>query len=272
MALISVLMSVYKGDKPKFFSRALESIGPEQTMAPDEIVIVQDGPISSELLKVIDRYKKTSGINVVDVRLNKNVGLAAALNKGLSVIDSKYVVRMDSDDIALPDRINLQVKYMENNESIDVLGTYIQEIDENGNVITPLVKYPTDHEGIVEAFKIRNPIVHPSTICRKSFFDGVGGYSEAVRLGQDALLWSVGIREGYRFANLDQVSLKFRRDSEFMKRRGGVKTALNFLKLRWFKINRNIKSGIAGDIYAFIYFALSLAPSFVKTFVYKNFR
>ena len=111
MEKYSVLMTVYTKDNPEYFSLALGSMV-KQTYAPDEIVIVKDGPVTKELQKVIDDYI-CAGASIVQVQLPKNRGLGLALNAGIKVIKNELIARMDSDDYSLPERCELQVREFE---------------------------------------------------------------------------------------------------------------------------------------------------------------
>ena len=107
----SVLMTVYKKDNPEYFKLALESMI-NQTKKPDEIVLVKDRPIESNLQDVIDKAKKKYK-KIVEVSLKKNVGLGLALNEGIKVCKNELIARMDSDDIAELNRCEEQLKLFE---------------------------------------------------------------------------------------------------------------------------------------------------------------
>lgn len=130
-----VAMSVYKNDNPIFFDRALLSITKNQTIVPDEIVLVVDGPISDDLNNVIEKYATEYPIFNL-IRLEKNMGLGNALR--LAVESAKYelIARMDSDDVSVPDRFEQQLTYLANNPSVGIVGGDISEfIDSEDNVV-----------------------------------------------------------------------------------------------------------------------------------------
>ena len=108
--MFSVLLSVYHKEKAEFLDEALNSIVC-QTLKPDEIIIVEDGPLTNELNNVLDKFE-TENKCVKRVPLKVNSGLGKALNEGLKHCSNDLVARMDTDDIAFPDRFEKQVEFM----------------------------------------------------------------------------------------------------------------------------------------------------------------
>ena len=182
----NVLISVYFKEKPKYLEICLQSIM-VQTLKPDEVVLVEDGPISAELKAVVEQFR--DALNIVSVPLAENVGLACALNEGLKHCKHELVARMDSDDIALPARFEKQVVFMQSNPDIAASSGVIEEFDEAGLVTTKRV-LPLVHSEIVAFAKKRSPLSHPAVIFRKSAVLDVGGYP-LFRNAQDYALWSL---------------------------------------------------------------------------------
>ena len=158
----SVLMSVYKNDNPVYFERALNSIYEEQTLKPNQIVLVLDGDIPKVLEKVIDKFKVSNSGILTIVPLEKNVGLGEALRIGTDFCEHTYICRMDSDDISNPLRFEKQIKYMENNKEIDVVGSNILEFVNDLNDSQPkmLRQVPNSNTEILNFAKKRNPMNH----------------------------------------------------------------------------------------------------------------
>ena len=127
----SVLMSIYKKEEPKYFNRAMQSIWDEQTVKPDEIVLVQDGPLTDGLYKAIDEWKAKIGEVFKTVPLEKNVGLGEALNAGIKHCSYELIARMD---ISIPNRFEKQLKAFENND-IDICSSWVSEFDSDENEI-----------------------------------------------------------------------------------------------------------------------------------------
>jgi glycosyltransferase involved in cell wall biosynthesis len=107
----SVLVSVYHRESPLYLELALNSIWEVQTLKPNEIVLVKDGPLTDSLEAVIDRFFNTCGDVLKIVPLSRNVGLSTALNIGLSHCSFDYVARMDTDDICMYNRFEKQINF-----------------------------------------------------------------------------------------------------------------------------------------------------------------
>jgi glycosyltransferase involved in cell wall biosynthesis len=101
---LSVLMSVYYKENPEYLQQALESIWDAQTLKPDEIVLVEDGPLTTELYSILTNWKNKLDKILKRVPLEKNEGLTKALNMGIEHCSGEFIARMDSDDISCPNR------------------------------------------------------------------------------------------------------------------------------------------------------------------------
>lgn len=123
----SVLMSVYKNDKPEFLDLAIASMAC-QTVEPKDIVIVCDGPLTSELDATLEKWQKLLEKQLTLHRLNENHGLGFALNVGLSLCKCDIVARMDSDDISRPERCEILLSKLIS-EGLDLVGGAIEEFD-----------------------------------------------------------------------------------------------------------------------------------------------
>ena len=267
---LSVLMSVYKAEKPEYLDLALESIF-NQTLKAGKVVLVEDGRLTSELDKVIEKWQKQEPSLLV-LPFKKNRGLAVALNEGLKIIDTEYIARMDTDDISLPTRFEKQIKFLEENKEIDVVGTFISEINENNETIKDIVKYPVNHNECFLFFAKRDPMAHPTVMFRKSFFKKIGSfYDETKRKNQDTAIWHKGFLHNCYFSNIPEVLLKFRRTSDLLSRRSNFYNALKLLK-EHFKKNSDLNYGITANVYSFLYFCFTQMPSFVRRFAYQKLR
>lgn len=263
----SVLMAIYYKENPKYFSQALESIWDIQKVKPDEIVLVEDGDLTKELYDIVNKWSEKLSEKFVVIKLKKNVGFAKALNEGLKFCKYELVARMDTDDIALSNRFEIQINHMDENRKISVCGTYIEEFNEN---TTKHVAFPTRDEDIKKFIKLRSPICHPSSIIRKNVILEVGGYPE-LRLGQDYALWSVLVARGYNIINIPQVLLKLRTNSDFFKRRGweSFKYEVAVIKIQYEEGLINIFEVLKAFSLRFM---LRLSPVFMKKIAYKILR
>jgi amylovoran biosynthesis glycosyltransferase AmsE len=150
--------------------------------------------------------------------LSFNQGLAVALNEGLKHCRYDWVARMDSDDIALPDRFAMQSEYLSKHPDVDVLGACIEERDIDMQRVLGWRRVPSGHVDIAHFARRRNPISHPVVVFRKAAVLEVGGYP-VLRRAQDYALWSLLLMRGYRFANQTQCLLWMRTGDGLMARR-----------------------------------------------------
>ena len=215
---LSVLISVDKSDKPCYLDSSLESVIKNQTLKPNNVIIVEDGPLTTGLYDVISKWCNNPDVPITIIKNEVNMGLTKSLNRGLEYVNTDLVARMDSDDMARPNRFELQVKFFNENPNIDILGGAIHEIDENGNDLCDRY-YPLDHESVCKSICKANPIAHPTVMIRKRVFDSGLKYNERFRTNQDLALWFDCILAGYKLANLRNVILLFRRQSSVYNRR-----------------------------------------------------
>ena len=160
----SVLMSIYKNDKKEFVQESIESII-NQTVKPNEIIVVQDGPIPEEIKSLVSEYEKYDFFKLIV--LNENQGLGKALNIGLENCQYDIVARMDSDDICLEDRFEKQIKEFQKDDSLSVVGGFINEFIENPSEIIGVREVPLTNEEIIKHIKSRNPFNHMTVMFRK---------------------------------------------------------------------------------------------------------
>lgn len=203
----SVIMAVYKNDKPEWFVEALESIL-NQTVKSDDIVIVRDGPVADDLEKVLKKYEIEPEVTIV--RLEKNGGLGNALNEGLKIAKNELVARMDADDISMLDRIERQIDEFNVDDSLCVMGGQVAEFCDDPKNILSYRKVPTSHEEIVEFSRKRSPFNHPTVMYKKTVIRNAGGYRVDALLVEDYALWLELIAQGYKTRNLDSVLVNYR--------------------------------------------------------------
>jgi glycosyltransferase involved in cell wall biosynthesis len=268
----SVLMSIYYKEKAEYFNRTMQSIWDEQSIKPNEIVLVQDGKLTEELYVSINKWKENLGDILKIIALKHNLGTGGAKNIGLQECNYEYIAVMDTDDISTPDRFKKQLEFLQEHKDIDVVGTYINEIDENENIVKDIVKFPLSHDELYNFFSKRDPLAHPTTMFRKNYFEKAGNYRSDLHLAEDTLLWYYGFLNDCKFANIDFVGLNFRRTSDFYKRRGDIKKSIGLLKYRLFNINKRLGYNVMSDFYAIGYFLISISPRFVKKIAYQIFR
>ena len=220
----SALMSVYQKEHPEYLYAALKSMA-GQSMKPLEIVLVCDGPLTEELDAVLEKTEFQDVLKVI--RLAENVGLGAALSKGLPECTCEWVARMDSDDIAASDRCEKQMAYLQAHPEVDVLSGTIEEFQENvgtereaRDFVLSTKTVPRTQEEVSSYIKMRNPGNHPCVMFRKSKVLAAGGY-QPCPLFEDYDLWVRMYQNGCRFANLPDTLL-YMRVNDMHRRRGGI--------------------------------------------------
>lgn len=221
MIKYSVLMSLYEKENPEYFKIAMKSVF-NQTYKPDEIVLVEDGPLTSELYEVINHFKKDNPNVIATVRNETHIGLGCALNKGLLVCKNELVARMDTDDIAVSDRFEKQIAYFEKHSQITILGGQIEEFDERtGGIMGKRIVPETDTE-LKEYMKKRCPFNHMTVMFKKSDILAAGNYQDWF-WNEDYFLWIRLALKGYIFANLPDILVRVRSGLQMYQRRGGDK-------------------------------------------------
>ena len=223
----SVLLSIYTKENPKYFNDCLKSLL-EQSYLPNEIVIVKDGVITNELNEILEKFVLIYQ-NVKVVPLLTNHGLGFALNEGLKHCQYELVARMDTDDLAKPNRFERQVKFMENNPEIAVVGAWVEEFQDTPKNIISVRSLPETSQKLVLYAKKRNPLNHPVVMFRKSEVMKAGGYQH-FPLFEDYYLWARMIMNGAKLYNIQECLLSFRSSPEMYKRRGGFKYAIAEVK------------------------------------------
>ncbi|QTX05289.1 glycosyltransferase [Agromyces archimandritae] len=214
----SLLLPVYRGDDPRHFSKAFASSVLEQSRRPDQVVLVQDGPVGDELAAAIRASAEASPVAVVHHVISENVGLAQALTVGLSLSDHDIVARMDADDISLPERFALQLPRIES--GLDLVGTGMFEfLDDVGSIVGRRV--PRTGQAEIERYsRFHDPFSHPTVVYRRSAVERAGGY-RPLGLMEDYWLFARMIHTGARVDNLPEPLVMYRVGAGAYARRGG---------------------------------------------------
>ena len=231
----SVLMSVYYKEEPKFLDLALSSILKEQTLIPNEVVLVEDGPLNKELYEVVDKYKKAYP-NILKVYpLEKNGGLGPALNYGLSKCSNELIARMDSDDFSAPDRCEKLLNIFKEDYSYDCVGSFEVEFENDLDDVVAIHKVPETSDEIDKFMLRRCALLHPTVMYKKSAVLAAGNYRN-VLLYEDYDLFMRMVCENHcKCYNIQENLYFIRINANFFKRRGGfkyMKTAIKFKNMQ----------------------------------------
>lgn len=266
----SVLMSLYIQTDPEYLNEALSSIWNAQSLKPSQIVLVKDGPLTSQLNLIIGDWARLLSESFVIVELSKNLGLASALNQGLKYCEFELVARMDPDDIATPDRFKLQIEFMSLHPEVSVLSGAVEEWSDDMISLLSTRLLPLHHAELVRFARYRNPMSHPAVVFKKSAVLSVGGYSTKI-FPEDYLLWGLLMSNGFLHANLPNVLVRMRTDESFSKRRGrvflrGQLDAFNiFRKIGFFSWPQYFASSL-------VIIVVRLAPQSFRALLYKYAR
>ena len=197
-------MPVYNGER--FLRDSVESIL-GQTFTDFEFLILDDGSTDSTW-EILQRYAEKD-TRIVLIRNERNIGLTKSLNKGLNLARGEYLARQDADDISLPQRLELQVKFLAAHPEVSLVGTGMKIIDENGNILR-LQQPPADHESITAELLLKNHAIgHSTVIARLSALKEFGGYDERFPFAQDYDLWWRLSRKK-KIANLPEILVRWR--------------------------------------------------------------
>lgn len=269
MEKYSVLMSLYKKEHPEYLRLALDSMI-NQTVQPDEIVLVEDGPLTDELYKVVQEYKGKYPKLLNTVVNKKNLGLGLALNVGLKACRNEFVARMDTDDISKPDRCEKQLKRFEQKPKLSIVGSHIDEfIGDPSNVISQR-RVPITSRAIYEYAKKRSAFNHPAVMYKKSAVLSEGGYADLKR-NQDVDLFGRMIFKGHKAENIDEALLWFRSSDELAERRKSwentksyITTIKRFWEMGYSSFSDYVMVAVAQT-------GMYIMPVSVQNWIYKRF-
>ena len=262
----SVLLSVYFKEKPEYLETALNSVF-NQTIKPNEVVLVEDGKLTAELDKVISKFeKKYKSLKVV--KFEQNRGLGIALHDGLLECSNEIVFRMDTDDICNKTRFEKQIQIFEEKD-VDIVGSNIVEYDESMKNITSYRVVPETDDEIKKRSKKRNPMNHVTVAYKKSAVIDAGNYQDMLYF-EDYYLWCRMIQKGCKFYNVQENLVNVRGGNDMIKRRGGkkyIKPILNFENsirklglINYFEFLVNIVERVI----------VSLIPNYARYSLYKK--
>lgn len=222
MKQFSVCTSIYKNDKPEFVRVALDSMLIHQDVKPDEIVLVQDGPVPYDLSRLLLEYKDKYGNLMNIIRLEKNGGLGNALKLGVENAKYDIIARMDSDDICVPGRFEKQLAYLEAHPECDIVGGQMTEfIGEPDNIVGKR-EVPLANEEIYQYMKSRCALNHVTVMFRKDAVLKAGNYQDWF-WNEDYYLWVRMMMAKCQFANIPDVAVNVRSGADQYARRGGKK-------------------------------------------------
>lgn len=265
----SVLFSIYKKESPEYLRVALNSIL-AQTVFPNEIVIVKDGPLTSELEAVLSEYDTIYPGIFKFVSFSDNHGLGYALSKGIIECSNELIARMDTDDYAFPERIYRQLREFETDPDLDMLGSQVYEFIESPEKPVSISKLPLEGEEIIKYSKRRNPFRHSSMVYKKSKVLEAGNYSPDYLYFEDWDLFNRMLAYGGKGRNLNEPLIAMRISQDFFARRGGIVYLLYVWRFKTTQLKRGFFTPL-DFLKSFIPHALvCLMPNSLRSIVYTK--
>lgn len=267
----SVCTSVYKNDKPGFVRVALNSMLVHQSVKPDEVVLVQDGPVPEELSLLLSEYEDKYSNVMHIIRLEKNGGLGNALRLGVENAKYNIIARMDSDDICQPERFEKQLTYLDAHPECDIVGGQMTEFIDSPDNIVGRREVPLTNEEIYDFMKSRCALNHVTVMFRKEAVLKAGNYQDWF-WNEDYYLWVRMMMTGCKFANIPDVVVNVRSGADQYARRGGKKyfdSEIGIKKLMLEKGMINRKEYVVNYVQRFI--IQLLLPNSVRGWVFRTF-
>lgn len=264
----SVLMSLYYKENPEYLKESLSSVL-NQTVKPNQIVIVKDGPLTEELDCVLNDYVTALPELYTIVSLEKNQGLGLALREGILHCKYELVARMDTDDIARRDRFELQLKEFEKDNSLDICGSHVLEFEGTIDNIVAKRTVPLDDGDIKKYQKRRDAFNHPSVMYKKSKVLEAGNYQNCL-LMEDTYLWVNMFLHGAKGKNIDDFLLYFRVGKDMFERRGGWSYYKKYKQGRKKVYKTGYMSWWDYRWTLMVQFIVALMPNKLRTFVFKK--
>ena len=251
MAKVSIIMSVFNDER--FVAQSIEAVL-NNSYKDFEFIICNDCSTDGSE-EIIKHYKDD---RIIFFNNEKNQGLANSLNNCLSRAKGEYIMRIDSDDVCLLDRIEKQVTFLDGNPEIAMCGGFAQVIDNENNKVYKMTR-PTDVK-VADIFK-NNSFIHPSTMIRKSVLDKVGGYvsNKETRRAEDFDLWCRIYQAGFVGKNIPEILINYREDyTSYKKRKFRYRVDVYKLMKKW---RKKLGLPLRYKFYAFKILLVGLIPN-----------
>ncbi len=244
--LISTLTSIFK-----------------QKHVPSEIIFIKNGPLSENNFNLIKEFLVEKS-NLKLITINKNIGLAKALNKGIRLSKYNYIGRVDPGVKIIKDRFFKQINFLKENKDVSVCGSFANE---NYYSHKRCIKKPVKHIEIIKNIKFQNPLIHSSVIFNKKDIIKIG-YYPIISKCQDYFLWVKCVEKRLKFFNLPIPLIEINLSEDLMKRRS-FDYFLSEITIYKYMFNKNMI-----NIFNYTYlissrFILRIMPNFLKIFIYN---
>lgn len=268
--MFSVLISIYYKEKPEHFNACMKSIWDQQTLKPTEIVLVEDGPLTTELYESIALWSARLQQTLRIIKLEDNVGTGKAKNIGLQNCKYEIVSIVDTDDISVSDRFEKQIKCFEADSELVILGGQITEFVDDITSPSGMRIVPLDNQALRQYAKKQSPFNNMTISYRKSKIMEVGGYQHHLWM-EDYNLFLRVIAKGHKIQNLEDVLVYARIDNGMHTRRKGYQYIKSEKQLLNLKKELKIQNPIHANIIFLIRSTFRLMPSSLLGKIYNTF-
>ena len=264
---VSVVMCCYHGDTHDQLIEAVDSIL-AQTLQPTEFIIVVDGPVDADMNAYLEHIESNADIVCVS-RLEQNKGTAAARNHGMSIAQGEYIAIMDSDDIALPQRLEVQLRTLQE-QGVDAVWSWQDEFYSETGEHAGCKRCPETHDEILASLKWRNLLPDPATFISKRCFEGSGGYHGWGVFGIDyVFFWNMALA-GFRFYCIQQPLIRVRVSAVQRRRRGGWGLFRQDVKMRRWMLDQGVMNPVECAFAILLAFGFRMVPNGLRDLVYRR--
>lgn len=210
MTEISVICSCYNSER--YLSKSIQSVL-NQTYQDFELIIIDDGS-TDKTFELINTLVDIDSPRIKVIKNKTNVGVFQSRTYGIVNASGKYIAIHDSDDISMQNRLEKQVKFLEQHPEISFCGSFATKIGDSDQVLGSMVYPPMDTLGalkVIKQFKL-NPIIDPSVMCKKKDLIDIGGYrlDENLKYAADFDLWCRMLSRGYQMVNIPEMLIQYR--------------------------------------------------------------
>lgn len=268
--MFSVLCSIYHKENPSHFHECMQSIWDNQTLKPTEIVLIEDGPLTPQLDQVIQQWQVKLGDVLRVTKLAQNVGTGKAKNIGLQQCSYEIVCIVDTDDIYVPERFEKQIKFLEKNPDVSIVGGQILEFIEDTQNPTGMRNVPLSNKDLRNYAKKQSPFNNMTITYRKSHILDVGGYQHHLWM-EDYNLFLRVIAKGHKIQNLPEVLVYARIDNGMHRRRKGFQYIKSEKQLLDLKKQLKIQSPFYANMYFIVRSTFRLMPANLLGKIYNTF-
>ena len=231
MNKFTALMSVYANDSALFLEEALESVR-NQTLLPNQLVIIQDGEVSYKITEIISKFSEKVSFKVDVIVLQENHGLGFSLSKGVIASSNEIIIRLDADDISVNNRFEKLTAYFKKNPKVAIVGSYIAEFNGSKTELVGKREVPISSKEISKFAKYRSPFNHPSVAFKRSEILKIGNY-HSIRGVEDYDLWIRAVHYNCSMANIPESLVLMRVGEGMYSRRGGKGYLKNYTSVKY---------------------------------------